>query len=130
MNREVDLGSHSLFPSSPVPNIPNGLSGRKAPLKEKVICLLPPTLTPYFPNKPHVVTVDVKPNQPKDVRENIQISCFSLFCFCLFVLLLFLISNSHEGQISSKHESHETIRKSQIQVSMTCQSLKRALGKI
>ena len=42
MNREVGLGSHSLFPSSPVPNIPNGLSGRKAPLKEKVICF-------YFP---------------------------------------------------------------------------------
>ena len=35
MNREVGLGSHFLSHSSPVPNKPYGLCGRKAPWKKK-----------------------------------------------------------------------------------------------
>ena len=34
MNREVDLGSHSLSNSSSVPDKPYGFCGRKAPIKK------------------------------------------------------------------------------------------------
>ena len=84
VNREVGLGSHFLSHSSPVPNKPCGLSGRKAPGKKTTATELRSCVnmevvgqgshflsqSSPIPNKPYyMVSVDVKhlspvPNKP------------------------------------------------------------------